>query len=330
MCHTLWRNMRMEYRYTLDEVREIIQNKNDKVTLLERNKIKEPSGRQRTMLKLRCECGKEFSRSFDKMMECHKLLCNDCAQKQARLKRKAKERKKYLVNLNNRGYKLLNEKDDMFANHFVDVVDVNGYRGRVYPNTKSKFLPFSPHHNKKWFVYNCNHLAKENGIGSKVLRILDISIYAEPTIEVKCECGKIFYTPYRKFVYGTKRYCDICNRAISTYEKEVALFLDKNNIAYKREFVINSCKDIAPLPFDFWLKDYNILIEVDGQQHFHPVKFNNMSDEKAQKLFEDRQRVDKIKSDYCKQWDICLIRIPYWEIEDGTYQNRIMDIIKVK
>ena len=36
----------MEYKYTLDEVREIIQNKNDKVTLLERNKIKEPSGRQ--------------------------------------------------------------------------------------------------------------------------------------------------------------------------------------------------------------------------------------------------------------------------------------------
>lgn len=324
------KEMRMEYKYTLDEVKEIVRSKNSNVVLLERNKVTEPSGRQRTTLRLRCECGAEFSRTFDKVVKCNKLLCNKCAQKYAKLKRKKRERKKYLINLNNRGYKLLNVKDDMLSNHFVDVVDVDGYRGRVYPNTKNKFLPFSPHHNKKWFVYNCNLLAQKNGVNSRVLRVLEKSIYAEPTIEVKCECGKNFYTPYRKFVYGTKRYCDLCNKAISRYEKEVALFLDKNNIKYKREFVINSCKDVAPLPFDFWLKDYNILIEVDGQQHFRPIKFNNMSDEKAQKLFRERQRVDKIKDDYCKQWDICLIRIPYWEIEDGTYQNKIMDIIKIE
>ena len=89
------KEMRMEYKYTLDEVKEIVRSKNNNVVLLERNKVTEPSGRQRTTLRLRCECGEEFSRTFDKVVECDKLLCNKCAQKYARLKSKKKERKKY-------------------------------------------------------------------------------------------------------------------------------------------------------------------------------------------------------------------------------------------
>lgn len=74
------------------------------------------------------------------------------------------------------------------------------------------------------------------------------------------------------------------------------------------EKVFDSC--LSPknkyLPFDFYLPDYNILIEYDGEQHYK-VSFGQ-NEEKLLK----QQEYDKIKTEWCKQNNIKLVRIPYF------------------
>ena len=86
-----------------------------------------------------------------------------------------------------------------------------------------------------------------------------------------------------------------------------------------KEYRINECRNILPLPFDFYLPDYNICIEVDGMQHYEPATFGGISKEKAIDNFRESKIRDNIKTQYCKDNNIKLIRIPYWEFNDDTY-----------
>ena len=89
----------------------------------------------------------------------------------------------------------------------------------------------------------------------------------------KCECGKFYKSELRSFYKG-KCLCDECSKKMSKYERIIKSFLEENNIDFTQEFIINSCRDLYPLPFDFYLIKYNAFIEVDGQQHKKPVAFD--------------------------------------------------------
>ena len=78
------------------------------------------------------------------------------------------------------------------------------------------------------------------------------------------------------------------------------------------------------MPFDFYLPDYNICIEYDGEEHFQPVEFFG-GEEKFQRRIEN----DEIKNNYCKNNNIKLIRIPYFDkavIDDKYLLNKIEGI----
>ena len=100
--------------------------------------------------------------------------------------------------------------------------------------------------------------------------------------------------------------CPICN--ISKGEYRVINFLEKNNIKYIRQYSFNKCKYIKKLQFDFYLKDLNICIEYDGIQHFESIKGLG-----GEKKFEQTQINDKIKTTFCLNNNIILIRIKYNE-----------------
>ena len=70
------------------------------------------------------------------------------------------------------------------------------------------------------------------------------------------------------------------------------------------------------MPFDFYLSDYNMCIEYDGEHHYKPTRFGGMSKEKAKDRFEFQQQKDKIKNRYCQENKIKLLRIPYWEFDN--------------
>ena len=124
----------------------------------------------------------------------------------------------------------------------------------------------------------------------------------------KCECGNIGIACGSDIRRGQILSCGcskVKNRP-SKYEITVENFLNSNNIKYNREFRFDDCRNKNPLPFDFYLPDFNICIECQGQQHYYPVEHFGGIDNYNNIILRD-----KIKMEYCKQHSIELLYIPY-------------------
>lgn len=133
---------------------------------------------------------------------------------------------------------------------------------------------------------------------------------SESPVECKCKiCGHIWSPIGRSLKNGQG--CPSC--ILSKGEIKVGHFLDNNNIVYIAQKTFDDCVYKEKLRFDFYLPNHNILIEYDGEQHFKPVDFANKGFEWANQIFEHNQIKDKIKDCYCKDNNIKLIRIPYWD-----------------
>jgi hypothetical protein len=96
--------------------------------------------------------------------------------------------------------------------------------------------------------------------------------------------------------------CSICNE--SKGEKLIYNFLVNNNIKFVKQKRFLDCKNVHTLPFDFYLPDYNVCIEYNGEQHYNPVKYFG-----GIKSFNLQKINDNIKSNYCLQNNIKLIII---------------------
>ena len=67
------------------------------------------------------------------------------------------------------------------------------------------------------------------------------------------------------------------------------------------------------LPYDFYLPDYNILIEFQGEQHERPIKYFG-----GEKKFKVQKIHDQLKRDYAIKNNITLLEIWYWDIKNIT------------
>lgn len=130
---------------------------------------------------------------------------------------------------------------------------------------------------------------------------------------IKISCGKhgAYEVDFGNFKNGFR--CPYCNMESieSKGEKEVEKILKKFKIKYNKQHTFEDCKYKKYLPFDFYLPDFNIIIEYDGEYHFEIIEhfggFNKFIDTKIR---------DTIKNIYCKDNNIKLIRIPYWNFND--------------
>ena len=118
------------------------------------------------------------------------------------------------------------------------------------------------------------------------------------------ECGEVFIASKANFDAGQTR-CNKCARSKSDGEEIIESFLNSHYIRNIFQYRFDNCRDIKPLPFDFYLPDLNICIEFDGPHHFFPVF--------GEDRFEKTQCHDEIKTKYCIDNNIKLIRIPYWD-----------------
>ena len=98
--------------------------------------------------------------------------------------------------------------------------------------------------------------------------------------------------------------CPICNE--SKGELYIRKYLDENNMEYENQKRFNGCKYKRTLPFDFYLPNYNICIEYDGEQHSNEKHYFNRKNN-----YNETLEKDKIKTDYCKNNNIRLIRVKY-------------------
>lgn len=140
-------------------------------------------------------------------------------------------------------------------------------------------------------------------------------------VETICvKCGRVWMANPSTLLKGHA--CPYCVE--SSGEVAVANALDSLNIKYERQKVFKDCCYKKPLRFDFYLPDFQTCIEYDGRQHFEPVTFGSCDEEQALKEYYATQSRDKVKDLYCKNNNMALLRIPYWEY------NQIDDLIRQK
>jgi hypothetical protein len=122
---------------------------------------------------------------------------------------------------------------------------------------------------------------------------------------IKCPThGEFTQTPNSHLCgYG----CPYCKKE-SVGERIINNWLIRHHITFIRQAKFNDCIGLKnrKLPFDFYLPSpYNLIIEYDGKQHFEPTY--------TQKIFEQTKTNDTIKTAYCLEKNIDLIRISYKE-----------------
>lgn len=102
----------------------------------------------------------------------------------------------------------------------------------------------------------------------------------------------------RPFMHLRGHGCIYCNE--SHLENEIEQLLKQQNIKYEKEKRFPWLRSKYPMPLDFYLPDYNIGIECQGEQHFKDKDFfKNYS-------FEDRVNLDLLKNKLCEENGVTL------------------------
>ena len=126
----------------------------------------------------------------------------------------------------------------------------------------------------------------------------------------ECECGNSIEVITTSLLKGDTQSCGCIS---SKGEMKIEQVLRENNILYEKQktFIDFIYEDTKAHPrYDFYLPEYNRLIEFDGEQHFKGTGWN--------RDLSFQQERDKIKNNYALLNNIQLVRIPYWERETIT------------
>lgn len=129
--------------------------------------------------------------------------------------------------------------------------------------------------------------------------------------ECECSCGNITYVSTSNLTRPTGATIS-CGCAKSKGEEKIIFLLIQLQIPFITQKRFENC--IFPdtnrqLVFDFYLPEYNILIEYDGEQHFHKVRNDRYG-------YENLIARDNYKNQWCKDNNIPLIRIPYTDYDN--------------
>jgi hypothetical protein len=140
----------------------------------------------------------------------------------------------------------------------------------------------------------------------------DLNVY-NGFINIYCQTHGTFsqYLYFHEYGHG----CSLCN-STSRGERLIRTYLENKKIIFFTNHSFEDCKRIKRLKFDFYLPDYQIIIEYDGEHHFIENKYFGIGN------LEYITGNDKIKNKYCIDNNINLIRIPYW---DYSKINDILD-----
>lgn len=136
---------------------------------------------------------------------------------------------------------------------------------------------------------------------------------------VICEKGHEFKTSFSKFLQGVR--CPKCHE--SKGEKEITRVLTKYAIDFKPQYKYDELLGVGGrcLSYDFYVPNYNLLIEFQGQ--FHDGSANQQTEEE----FNVQKEHDRRKREYAQNKGIDLLEIWYWDIKN--IENIIKDYLKI-
>ena len=169
---------------------------------------------------------------------------------------------------------------------------------------------------------NCSEKSKEEFCClAKKEKYTIIGEYINALTKVKLQCPKGHIIEIRPSDFKNGDRCNQCNK--SSGEQRVANILEELNINYIYDTpMFGMLGDKAFLKPDFYIEDLNIILEVDGVQHNKEVAFFG-----GKEVFEKQQRYDRLKEEYCKKFNIDIIRIAD---TDKELEQKVINIIEEK
>lgn len=293
-------------KWSIYNINKYIENNNITSVLL----TKDYKG-SKVLMAFRCECGNVFHCCWDDFQGRNRHYCHKCALKYGT---KRLDEKFIISEYKRNGLKILEGQNYKNMKEPLECITSDGYKiFKSYNNLKKDFKSsiFSYKYNKQNYVYNVNNYLKLNKISGECLEILDykVSGHGQYYIKMKCECGKVYRSCIDYIKNGNYR-CPSCSNVSSKGELEIKKILEEMDVNFIPQYKFSDCKYKRCLPFDFYLPDYRICIEYDGEQHFE-ICFSQSQEE-----FDTSIKRDKIKDDYCVKNNIKLIRIPYFEFKN--------------
>lgn len=135
-------------------------------------------------------------------------------------------------------------------------------------------------------------------------------VNATTPIECKCkQCGNNWF-PLPNNLLLKKYGCPECAESLG--EKEIKKYLEHNLIIFERNKKYKELVGIGKrnLSYDFYLNDYNLLIEFQGKQHEQPIDYFG-----GEKSFVIQKEHDKLKRDYAFNHNIRLLEIWYFNFK---------------
>ena len=147
------------------------------------------------------------------------------------------------------------------------------------------------------------------------LKLLSPYVKSNRKVHVLCtECNNDFWITPNKLQQN--RQCPYCN--ISYGERMITDVLTKLGINFIYQHPYDDLIGVngGLLTYDFYLPQYNLLIEFQGEQHEKPVKYFG-----GEEKFKIQQEHDKRKRNYAESHNIELLEIWYYDI------NLVEDIL---
>lgn len=129
---------------------------------------------------------------------------------------------------------------------------------------------------------------------------------AQKKVIITCPIHGDFLITPNNFLKGSG--CRKCSE--SKGENYISELLNDFGVKFISEKKFEGCVGLLKkekcyqLKFDFYLPEYNMVIEFDGEQHFKSI-------DRFKRDLNESELYDKIKNDYCKDNNIKLVRIPY-------------------
>lgn len=289
----------MKNKLTIELVREFVES-NSKCEL-----VSDIYLNSKQKLKFKCSCGKIFETSFDTFKNAQQRQCSCCGIEVRASKKRANLNIAKLVFKEN-GFELLST-EYINARTKLLAKDSEGYKVFItLDNLKSGKNPQRFYQGNIYTIENIKLWLKKNNCNFSIVSNEFIS--AINKLEFKCLKGHYFETSWNK-VQSQNIGCPFC--AKSKGEQVIRKYLTDRGFNFEQEKTFDSCKYKKKLRFDFYIKELNVCIEFQGIQHYKPINYFG-----GESRYNSQVKKDNIKVNFCKENNIKLIRIPYFEIDN--------------
>ena len=261
--------------------------------------LEEPKSGQQNINILHKKCGNIINIKLNDHL---KRYCKFCSGKH---KRNREEYQKLSNEIHNNEFEILEEPKNVKSNVKIfhkkcgNIINMTMNNHINHKNGCKKCSKYSIKSNQYW-------INKTKEIWNDDYRILDEVVNCHEKVRIiHTICGKEHLKSMSSFIHG-KRGCPYCyNSDLKYAERYIENYLDSKNIKYEREKTFDNL--INPisgrkLRFDFWIPSRNLIIEVNGIQHYKVIECWG-----GEKYFQEQIYRDNIKKNYLENNNIKLL-----------------------